>query len=560
MKLRTNQQILQDQTFNCFAKGAKCVMPTMATGGGKSLLISDAVLRMGGRGVVQAHRAELVGQLSLTLARAGIPHNISASVGVTRQIIDTHLSKLGCSYYRPEADWSVESVQTAVRRSPRCGVTSLIQDEAHHVLRDNTWGKAIQQYPNLKHIYLPTATPGRTDGKGLGLHADGYVQALVSGPTTAQLMQDGFLVEYDILHATAADLDLSGVHVSSNGEYNQIELAEAISKSTALVGDTVRTWQEHAGGQRTITFAQSVASGTELAAAYRAAGIPAEFVDGLTPDAERIAILARFEAGATLVLVNVDLLGEGIDIPNVAVVQMCRPTASMPLYKQQVGRLLRLAITPTQQSIWDSLTPTERKAQIATSVKPRGLLIDHVGNVMRKFNIANTDYIGPPEGFEAWTLDGKTRRNAKLTPTRICHGCYQLYEAYHTHCPYCGTAPKITPNLPRQVAQQVPGSLQWYDRDALAAIRARIAQIDGPAPTDGVGVTGRAIAKKWHARQDAQHALRAAIAQWAARHNNHSDETNYRKFAATFGVDVPTACTLSASRAEILRQKIISTL
>ena len=163
MELRSNQKDLQNRVVDAWERGARGVMPVLATGGGKTITMAKTAKdRCDGRGVVQAHRSELVGQLSIAWAREGIEHDITASPAVRRQIIDNHLDTLGRSFYRPDADWSVESVTTAVRREPKRGVKYVFSDESHHVLQHNQWGKALAMYPDAKWM-MPTATPGRAE-------------------------------------------------------------------------------------------------------------------------------------------------------------------------------------------------------------------------------------------------------------------------------------------------------------------------------------------------------------------------------------------------------------
>lgn len=557
--LRANQQQLQDNAVAAWDKGARCVMPVLATGGGKTVTMAKTAKdRCPGRGIVQAHRAELVGQLALAWAREGIPHDIVASPGVRRQIIDAQLDELGRTCYDPRADWSVESVDTAIKRDPRPGISWVFQDEGHHVLRSNKWGKALETYPDARWL-LPTATPGRADGRGLGAHADGWVNAMVLGQSLAQQMAEGFLVTYDILHPTAADLDLQGLEVGANGEFNQQEVAKRVKKSTRIVGDAVKHYQDHAAGRLCIVFAVDIEHAKTLLQAYLAAGIPTELVTGKNLDSERLGAMKRFKNRQTLVLINVDLFGEGTDVPGVEVVQMCRPTASFPLFSQQVGRMLRLDIDGTLMRMWDSLPIPTRLDFIARSRKPKALLIDHVGNIFREFKIGDLTYSGPPEGFVDWSMDGNTRRAVSGSiPMRTCLGCFQPYERIYPACPRCG---KRAPEpAERSTPAHVDGDLTMFDPAKLAEIRARVAQINGPIRIpqglDPIATAG--AIKQQRATAQHQQQLLDAIAYWAGmpEQRAQTDQVNYRKFYFLFGVDVATAQTLAPAAADALRGKI----
>lgn len=556
--LRQNQKNVQDDAVNGWQRGARCVALVMGTGLGKTATMAKTAKdRCPGRGIVQAHRSELVGQLSLAWAREGIEHDLTVNPTVRRQIIDNHLDKLGRSYYRPDADWSVESVKTAVKREPKRAIDWVFQDEGHHVLRHNEWGKAINLYPGAKWL-LPTATPGRADGMGLGAHADGHMNYMAVGPNLAEGMRDGFLVTYDILHAQAEDLDMTGVAIGANGEFNQSQVAKRVKQSRRIVGDAVETYLKHAYGRLCIVFAVDIEHAGKLHTEYIAKGVPAELVTGDDLDTVRLGALKRFEARETLVLINVDLFGEGTDVPGVEVVQMCRPTASFPLFCQMIGRMLRLDIDPLQMQMWDSFTPAMRLQLIAASRKPKALLIDHVGNIYREFKICDVTYSGPPEGFNAWSLDRRGRKSSAGggIPQRTCLGCFQPYERIYDSCPYCGVeAPEP---MVRGGPEQVDGDLRFYDPNLLAKIRAEVARIDGQfhAPPSLDPIAARAAHGHWHQRQKAQAELRHAIAIWAGKHHNASEDANRKRFFFTFGMDVPTACALGTADAEKLRAKI----
>ena len=560
VKLRGYQHDLQEGVVAKWQAGAQCVMMTTATGGGKTATMASTIAnKCHGRGIVQAHRSELVGQLSIALAKEGVMHDLTCNPTVRRQIIDAHLDKLGRSYYSPRADWSVESVDTALRKPAKTGVDYVFQDEGHHVLYANKWGRALQMYPAAKWL-LATATAGRADGKGLGAHSDGVVNALHEGPGLGQLMGQGYLVPYDILHPTASDLDLRGVHIGPNGEFNQAEVAQAVKQSNKIVGDAVAHYLEHARDRLCIVFAVDIEHATTLLKAYLAAGVAAELVTGKDLDTVRLSTMKRFERRETLVLINVDLFGEGTDVPGVEVVQMCRPTASFPLFVQQIGRMLRLDISAELMSMWEGLPIAERLNQIATSRKPRALLIDHVGNIFREFNICGLKYSGPPEGFSGWALDGKQKRNTGgAIPERICLGCYAPFMRFLSHCPNCGHAVPEPDEAARSDVKHVDGNLQWYNPELLAKMRAEIARVDGsPILPAGLSTEARIGAvKAWHARQKHQHYLRESIAQWAGRNAAlGGDDVLYRLFYFKFGTDVLGAMALGASDAEKLKGKI----
>jgi len=559
-QLRGYQIRLKDGIYDAWQRGARNVVGVTATGSGKTVTMANMAAELGGIGRVQAHRAELVGQLSIALGQEGLRHNIVAAKETVKAIAAAHMEEFGRIYYDPRANWAVGSVQTIIRRQDPDAhrVQYVFTDEGHHVLADNIWGKGLSLYPNARGL-LMTATPTRADGKGLGRHHDGLADAMVLGPGLREQIEQGFLTGYRVAAPTASDLDMSDVHITASGDYNQQEAARAVKRSRKIVGDAVENYQALAAGKLAIVFAADIEHGNTLADAFNLAGVPAAMVTGDTEEADRRAIMRRFKAKELRVLVNVDLFGEGVDVPAVEVVIMCRPTASFALYCQCIGRMLRLNISPILMAAWDTYTAAQRLAHIAESVKPFGILIDHVGNVYREFNVGGHKYSGLPEGFEKWTLDRRQRRASSggdAIPVRMCGECFKPYERCFEACPYCGaTAPE--PAV-RGGPQQVDGDLRFLDDATLARLRGAITVIDGSAriPQNAPPHVQASAIRAHHERQAAQALLRAAMAQWAGWHHADTLATNHKRFYFRFGVDVLSAMALGAGDAAELMERV----
>lgn len=560
-KLRRNQRALKQGIYDAWNRGARCVIGTMATGGGKTVTMADMARELPGKGVIEAHRSELVGQISMAFAGEGIRHNITGSKKLIKAVVNNHMDEYGVSFYDPRAAWNVASVDTIIRRDEPLAkdVAWLMQDEGHHTLRENKWGKAADKYPNAK-ILLMTATPTRADGKGLGSHADGIADAIVQGPGLRELIAEGYLTNYKVFAPTASDLDMSDVHITATGEFNQQEAARAVKRSKKIVGDVVRHYQEITPGKLAIVFAVDIEHAETLTAAFNAAGVTAALVTSDTLDDDRRSLMKQFKARTLHVLVNVDLFGEGVDVPAVEVVIMARPTASFSLYAQQIGRMLRLLITVLQMQMWDTFDVPMRLRLIAESAKPFGVLIDHVGNVYRAFNVGGIKYQGLPEGFDSWTLDARAKRSKgpadDAIPLRMCLSCHKAYERIYDACPYCGAA--APEPVDRSGPQFVDGNLLELSPEVLAKMRGEVARIDDvpllPAGLPPHVNTG--IIVNHQERQAAQHHLRQAMAVWAGAHAAHSDSVNYKRFYYTFGIDALTAQALGTKDATALTERI----
>jgi DNA repair protein RadD len=147
--------------------------------------------------------------------------------------------------------------------------------------------------------------------------------------------------------------DLRGVH-KSGADYKQDELGRAMS-GNKIAGNIVEQWLAHCRGRRTVLFAVNIAHSLDLVQRFKDAGVAAEHVDGECSTEEREGVLRRFASGETTVVCNVQILGEGYDLPAIECVVLARPTLSLVVYLQQVGRGLRPR--PASRSAASTTTP-----------------------------------------------------------------------------------------------------------------------------------------------------------------------------------------------------------
>jgi superfamily II DNA or RNA helicase len=533
IQLRPYQTDLIARTYQSYQAGNRNVLAVLPTGGGKSVIVSQIILDGHQQGLsecVIAHRNELVGQMSLHVARRGIPHRIIASKQSVAQITAEHRREFGRSFINPDARCSVVSVDTLVAREAELQAwAAQIQrwtiDEAHHVLRANKWGKAVRMFTNAYGLGV-TATPRRADGMGLGEHHDGVFQDMILGPSMRDLIDMGALCEYEIA-VPESDFQIDDDQLAPSGDWSSKRMREA-SKRSHIVGDVVIEYQRRAPGKRGICFATDVETANEMAHRFNEAGIAAAAVSAKTPNEVRNDYIRRFRDGRLTMLVNVDLFGEGFDVPAVEVVIMARPTASLAVYLQQFGRALR---------------PLDGK--------PYGLVIDHVSNWKRH---------GFPDKQHLWSLDRREKRaKRELDPDDIpltaCRSCSRPYERCLPACPYCGEAPPVPEGGARSI-EQVDGDLMLLDRETLAQLRAQMtleapgdvaARVEFAAgPVAAAGAKNRAIE-----RHAAQQRLTRAIEQWAGirRAAGDTDATIMRRFYLTVGADVLSV--MGGSRAEM---------
>jgi DNA repair protein RadD len=380
-----------------FLRGARCVVLASPTASGKTVTfvwLARRIVENGQRVFIVVHRQELVEQTAEALGAVGLAHGVIAA---------GYLENL-------DAPVQVCMVQTLFNRLDRlAGAHFLVIDEAHHALAA-TWRTIVGAAPNARLLGV-TATPERLDGKGLGEVFD----ALVIGPNVRELIAAGFLSPF-VVFAPERLINLKGVRTTA-GDYAIGDLARRMNTETVLT-DALDEYRKHLQGRTAIAFCTTVEHSRATARFFRAAGIRAEHLDGDTPRAERQSIIARLETGETSIVSNCGLISEGLDIPSVGGVILLRPTKSLAVYLQQIGRALRPA-----------------------PGKDRAVILDHSGNVFKH---------GLPDLEHAWSLEGRPKKKRGAL-VRRCPECGALIPIASRDCPECGADLRPEPIMPATV-------------------------------------------------------------------------------------------------------------
>lgn len=325
------------------------IMFSLATGLGKTVVVTNLIrlfFHQGKRVIFIAHRQELIRQAWKTFNRHGIVSGII-------------MANVKPNYSLP---CQIGSIQTMIRRElPPSDIIFI--DEAHHALDDNSYGKLLKgQYADSKVIGV-TATPYRLGGRGFTKIFDCLIESL----QLAEGIGQGFLVP--LRYFACISPDMRRVHLSK-GDYKEDEAVKAME----LV-PIVDSYLEHAKGKCGICFAINVQHSRKIVDQYLSAGIRAEHVDANTPNDIRADIFKRLRNKVTQIVVNVGIATEGIDIPNIEFVQCARPTKSLSLFFQMVGRGTRV----DNELIKNSISAEERKILIAASAKPHCIVLDNAG-------------------------------------------------------------------------------------------------------------------------------------------------------------------------------------
>lgn len=554
-KLRGYQKDLQRGVFDAWARGSRVVMPVCATGSGKTVLMADSAKYNTGHGIAGAHRSELVGQISMALAKEGMQHNIMAPKKVRKVITEQHMDVLGKMFYNPLSKWHVVGVNTLTRRDISHWshlVTMAFMDEGHHVLDGNIWGTAVQMFPNA-YWMLPTATPRRADGKGLGRHASGLVDEMILGPPMRWLIDEGYLTDYKIRAPLPSDLDMTGVEISATtGDYKADQVRAAVKRSNKIIGDVVDTYARHTPNMLGIVFAVDVEHAKKITDEFNRRGFAAAFISAeeTTDGIARDKLLKSFARRDIKVLVNVDLFGEGFDLPALEVVMFARPTASFSLYSQQFGRALRLMISDILMAAWDTYDGWQRKKFIAESIKPVAYIHDHVGNLLH--------FRGPPDMPQRWTLDDmdKRSRQSDAIPLRVCVNvtCQQPYLRTEPACPHCNTVPP--PPVAPKGPEEVDGDITLYTKEMMDELFAQFNEIHSnpPCNPNARDLVSNSIRKRHNERKEAHERLGQVLKFLMLAPNQ---QKTMREFYYRHKVDILTAQTLPGPDADKLRQEII---
>lgn len=419
LTLRPDQAALIADAATRLFSHRQSVLLVAPTGSGKTVMFCSLVASWPtARTMILVHRDELIEQVSNTLARVGVEHGCIAPgyANHGRRLVQ------------------VASVMTLVRRLADYPSPDLvIIDEAHHAIPNSTWGTILRAWPAAARLGV-TATPERLGGEGL---RDTFTH-LVVGPSVGTLMAQGALCPYTLFAPASVCAD--GVP-RRGGDYAKNALAP-IMDTMSVTGNAVQHYLALARGKRALVFCVSLEHAQHVTEDFRRQGIMAARMDGTLTRETRRGLVAEFASGRIPVLTSCEIVSEGFDVPAIEVAILLRPTQSLALHLQQIGRALR---------------PYPGKAT--------ALILDHAGNTFRH---------GLPDDERCWSLDGKaTRRQQEgaqpAVSVRTCGSCFAACRSGTLVCVHCGqpfpiasravtevegTLVRVDPMVARRVARQ----------------------------------------------------------------------------------------------------------
>lgn len=275
-----------------------------------------------------AHRIELLDQISENL---GIKYNLAHAMIASQN--------------REQKNYPLQiaSVQTLIRRLDRWADKDfdvIIIDEAHHVKADS-YKKILRAFPRAKVLGV-TATPYRMSHESFRPEFD----ELITSAPVAKFIKDKWLCDYEyysIRPESRIQMDINSIsRFALDGDYLDEAAADILDKDEIRAG-IVSTYERYAKGKKGIIYTITKAHNVHICSQFIAKGYKAVAIDDKTPAETRKQYVDDFRRGKIEIICNVNIFSEGFDCPDLEFIQLARPTKSLSMYLQQVGRGLRLA-------------------------------------------------------------------------------------------------------------------------------------------------------------------------------------------------------------------------
>ena len=372
--LRGYQQEMLDRLYVAWNR-YRSVMVQMPTGTGKTVLMGEVirrkmteVRRKKSDGIlIVAHRRELLDQIRGTVKYFGIDmekeHLVVESIQKLSRLMSDGRSKMEEVPFSPSL---------------------VIIDEAHHALA-KTYRGLWERWPEAKVLGL-TATPCRLSGEAF----TDLFDVLLQSWSIQRFIDKGWLSDFEYVSAAPDNPLLEKVHGLSkrgaDGDYQTKEMVSVMDCEESIA-HLYRTYAAFAGGKKGIVYAINREHAVHIAGYYAERGVRCAVIDSKTPAKERADLVLAYREGLSLgtgplfesstsnsrdlapvngdgessgprgidVLVNVDIFGEGFDVPEVEFIQLARPTLSLSKYLQQVGRGMRISKGKEAVTILDNV-------------------------------------------------------------------------------------------------------------------------------------------------------------------------------------------------------------
>ncbi len=452
MQLRDYQQQAVTAAISHFQQSAQSAVIVLPTGAGKSLVLAELARVAKGRVLILTHVKELVAQNAEKVALLSQPGSIFAA---------------GLNQKDSSAKTVIASVQSAARNMAQFNqpFSLLIIDECHRVsLAEGSQYQQLfnhlhQQNPKLKVLGL-TATPYRL---GTGWIYQRHYHGRVGSTEHASfelcifelplrpLINKGYLAKPLLLDGLAAQYDFSSLQPLSGMDYSEQQIESVLGKAgraTKLIVDQLS--QLAASKKGVLIFAATVRHANEVLGLLAANGQNAALLTATTAHTERDQLITAFKAKQLKFLVNVAVLTTGFDAPHVDLIAILRPTASVSLFQQMVGRGLRSSPGKTQCLIIDyaangydlfypevgSPRPTSKSVPVQVPCPECGFanifwgLVDNDGDIIEHYGRRCQGLLEQP------TAEAPTQCHYRFR-ARICPDCGSENDIAARQCQQC---------------------------------------------------------------------------------------------------------------------------
>lgn len=375
------------------SKGFKSVMVQLVTGGGKTRMVANIIKKAIDKYIPKTDvqqsvwfvvpRKELLWQSSTELHEWAIQHGMISAKTKESKAFQVHIC----------------SKDTLIRRIKKKEIKNwppiIIFDEAHLALDQQL---EIKKNAPEGTIFLGfTATPEKLDGRGL----NEMYETIVYGPDLLWMVEYNYLKRPKCFSLPRPD-GLDDLKFNKSGDVSAKELTK-IYQNSQIYGDAIEHYRKHALGRSFLVFCRSIVMSEITADEFVQAGFKVEAIDGTMSDRVRKEKIDKVKKGLLDGLTTVDLVTYGLDVPKISCIIMLRPTSSVALFFQMIGRGLR------PDPDYDDC-----------------LIFDHVGNCDEKRH-------GHPLSPRVWNFTGKIKKSKipkdaieKLENVQRCDICWDI--------------------------------------------------------------------------------------------------------------------------------------
>ncbi len=416
--LREYQVVNKRKIYEAWHEGKRSIMLQMPTGTGKTRLFVSIVKdfhlwgasnKRAVKVLLLAHRKELIDQISENVSKKyGLAHGLIVSNGLEERRFPVQVG-------------SVPTLSRRLERWSNKEFDIIIIDEAHHV-KAESYRKIIDQYPEARILGV-TATPYRLSGAGFHPEFD----CLIQSQPVEQFIEEGYLSNYEyysIKPDSRLQMEIDNIAIGFDGDYSEAGLSDCLDKDR-IRAKIVDTYMQFAKGKKGLVYTINRAHNENVCQAFIERGVKAVAIDGMTPKELRDKLVEDFREGRVDVMCNVNIFSEGFDCPDAEFVQLARPTKSLSMYLQQVGRALRPAEGKSAALILDNVGLFNRfgfpsasrnwqrhfdgskeseeekiTAKHETSTSPRLRIIEEGDEVMALVHASGHNHVAPRYTFE----------------------------------------------------------------------------------------------------------------------------------------------------------------